>query len=188
GRDADGLHPSFSGVSADPGAGADSIMFEAPPVQTLQPEAQPEARPAPAFSWTDDVDELAASFDPADRLRAIELAAQDASDPLLATMLKALGDPAPSVRRRAAVELGRLGIHEAIPALDHAIEDPDEAVRAAALSALCSMQDDTILPAIVDALKDESPEVRDAAASELLRRRSPDVVRALSDALGSTAL
>ena len=143
--------------------------------------------PSPGFEWSDDVEELSSSFDPADRLRAIELAVRSA-DPLVAPILKALSDPAAAVRRRAALELGRLDVQEAIPALDHAIEDPDESVRAAALEALSAMQDEAILPAIVGALKDESPEVRAAASAELLRRRSPGVVQMLGDALTSSAL
>jgi HEAT repeat protein len=151
---------------------------------------------APAEGWiSDDVERLASSFDPSDRLRAIDIALQSSSDPVVATIVKALGDPAAQVRRRAAVELGKLGAREAIPALDHAIEDPDESVRAAALEALSTMQiedaplhEDAIISAIVDALRDESPDVRRAAAAELLRRQSPDVVRMLGDALSSSTL
>jgi len=142
----------------------------------------PVEEPAAALpqpSGDDDVERLAASFDPADRLRAIEIALQSSGDPLVSAIVKALGDPAAQVRRRAAEELGKLSAREAIPALDHAIEDPDESVRAAALEALTSMQagdaplhEDAIISAIVDALRDESPDVRRAAATELLVRGS----------------
>ena len=163
---------------------ADGEYRPRPPADPALPAPD---EPSPGFEWSDDVEELSSSFDPADRLRAIELAVRSA-DPLVAPILKALSDPAAAVRRRAALELGRLDVQEAIPALDHAIEDPDESVRAAALEALSAMQDDAILPAIVGALKDESPEVRAAASAELLRRRSPGVVQMLGDALTSSAL
>src|SRR5262249_37396709 len=53
-------------------------------------------------------------------------------------LIQALQDDNPTVRKRAAIALERLGpkAKEAIPALEKALKDSDEQVRAAAASAL----------------------------------------------------
>jgi HEAT repeat protein len=124
---------------------------------------------------------------PTDRLRAIELAAQS-GDILVDTIIKALADPAPEVRRRAAFELGRLNLTGAIPALEHAVQDPDESVRVAVVGALASIQVNAAVPGLVTALQDASEEVREVATAELVQRQSDDVARWLGRALASRTL
>jgi HEAT repeat protein/MFS family permease len=136
----------------------------------------------------DDPSELISSFDPEDRLRAVELAARATDDPLETTIMKALADPSPQVRRRAAIELGRLQLVEAIPALDHAIDDPDDSVRTAAVEALGEMDDDATLESVVRALRDPSKDVRQAAISVLLADGSDSIVEVLCRSLASHPL
>jgi HEAT repeat protein len=102
--------------------------------------------------------------------------------------MKALADPAPQVRRRAAIEIGRLRIEEAFPALDHATDDPDDLVRSAAVEALGAMGGEDALRCVIRALGDPSEEVRRAATSVLVIDGSENVVHLLCNALGSHPL
>src|SRR5207302_5109874 len=125
--------------------------------------------PAPVFTHPTDA-EIAAMIDretqedptlliqsphPTDRLRAIELASRS-GDPLVDTIIKALTDPAAEVRRRAAIELGRLRLPAAIPSLDAAIEDVDDSVRVAVVEALAQIEGRAVVPALVTALGDST--------------------------------
>ncbi|MFN2544095.1 MAG: MFS transporter [Actinomycetota bacterium] len=97
--------------------------------------------------------------------------------------MHALRDPSAQVRRRAAVELGRLHAVEALPALGRAFDDPDPLVREAVVRAVGSMPVTGVETALVQALADLSADVRSAASDHLVLRRSDRVVAALTQAL-----
>jgi HEAT repeat protein len=109
-------------------------------------------------------------------------------DPVVEAIIEALTDPAPQVRRRAAVELGQLRVTGAIPGLSRAFDDPDPLVREAVVRALASMPAAGVEPALVQALADRDEDVRSAAADHLVLRRSDAVVAALGAALDSPTL
>ncbi len=78
----------------------------------------------------------------------------------ISSLVKALGDPAPSVRAAAATALADVRAGEALPSLVVAVEDPDALVRQMALSALGEIGDPRVAQRLRRALKDERPEVR----------------------------
>jgi MFS family permease len=107
---------------------------------------------------------------------------------LVATIVGALADPASRVRRRAAMELGRLQLPDAIAPLGGLLHDEDDGVRAAAVDALASIPEDAVVSPLVEALEDPYDVVRDRAANELARRDTTEAISALQEALASRAL
>jgi HEAT repeat protein len=96
--------------------------------------------------------------------------AQAALDPLIAALQH---DTDPTVRRYAAMALGRLGPagQPAIPALAEALKDGHAPVRAEAADALgrlgTRVETETVVNLLIGALSDPEPEVRKEAAEAL---------------------
>ncbi|HUF47916.1 MAG TPA: peptidylprolyl isomerase [Vicinamibacterales bacterium] len=65
-------------------------------------------------------------------------------------------DPEASMRRRAALALGRVGLPEGLPLVTARLDDPDEAVREAAAFAIGLLGRQEAVPTLVDRLRAES--------------------------------
>jgi cyclophilin family peptidyl-prolyl cis-trans isomerase/HEAT repeat protein len=81
--------------------------------------------------------------------------------------LRLLKDDEARTRRRAALALGRVGLPEAIPALQEALGDAEFEVRQMAAFALGLIGDASARPALINALKDSEPIVQGRAAEAL---------------------
>ena len=82
-------------------------------------------------------------------------------------LLRLLNDDEARTRRRAALALGRVGLPEAIPALQQALGDAEFEVRQMAAFALGLIGDASARPALLNALKDSEPIVQGRAAEAL---------------------
>jgi cyclophilin family peptidyl-prolyl cis-trans isomerase/HEAT repeat protein len=82
-------------------------------------------------------------------------------------LLRLLNDEEARTRRRAALALGRVGLPEAIPALQQALGDAEFEVRQMAAFALGLIGDASARPALLNALKDSEPMVQGRAAEAL---------------------
>jgi HEAT repeat protein len=98
---------------------------------------------------------------------------------LLPTLLRALSDPHPLVRRVAAEALGRTRDPRIEKALEKATRDRDAAVRAAAVDALGELGTETVLPLLLERLHDQDPFVRRQAARALGRLGAPTATASL---------
>ena len=75
----------------------------------------------------------------------------------------------PSVRRRAALALGRIGVSEGVEALSSLLNDPEPEVRQMAAFSLGLIGDATATDALLAALNDISPIVQGRAAQALAK-------------------
>ena len=82
-------------------------------------------------------------------------------------LLRLIRDDEARTRRRAALALGRVGLPEAIPALQQALMDPEVEVRQMAAFALGLIGDPSARPALTSALKDSDPLVQGRSAQAL---------------------
>jgi cyclophilin family peptidyl-prolyl cis-trans isomerase/HEAT repeat protein len=82
-------------------------------------------------------------------------------------LLRLLTDDEARTRRRAALAIGRVGLPEAVPALQQALSDPEFEVRQMAAFALGLIGDPSARPALLNALKDSEPTVQGRAAEAL---------------------
>ena len=82
-------------------------------------------------------------------------------------LLRLLTDEEGRTRRRAALAIGRVGLPEAVPALQQALGDPEFEVRQMAAFALGLIGDASARPALLNALKDSEPIVQGRAAEAL---------------------
>jgi cyclophilin family peptidyl-prolyl cis-trans isomerase/HEAT repeat protein len=82
-------------------------------------------------------------------------------------LIRLLGDEEARTRRRAALALGRVGLPEAVPALQQALGDAEFEVRQMAAFALGLIGDPSARPALLNALKDGEPTVQGRAAQAL---------------------
>jgi cyclophilin family peptidyl-prolyl cis-trans isomerase/HEAT repeat protein len=82
-------------------------------------------------------------------------------------LMRLLNDDEARTRRRAALALGRVGLPEAIPALQQALGDAEFEVRQMAAFALGLIGDGSARPALLNALKDSEPIVQGRAAEAL---------------------
>ncbi len=82
-------------------------------------------------------------------------------------LMRLLNDEEARTRRRAALALGRVGLPEAIPALQQALGDAEFEVRQMAAFALGLIGDASARPALLNALKDSEPIVQGRAAEAL---------------------
>jgi len=82
-------------------------------------------------------------------------------------LLRLLNDDEGRTRRRAALALGRVGLPEAVPALQQALGDAEFEVRQMAAFALGLIGDASARPALLGALKDTEPIVQGRAAEAL---------------------
>lgn len=100
-----------------------------------------------------------------------------AAGPSFESLVANLKSPQPSVRRRAAQDLGKTRDRSAISALADAVRDPDVDVRVAVVRALAEVRDVLGVPASVVALSDSQTRVRqeavDAIVSIYTRRERP---------------
>jgi HEAT repeat protein len=105
--------------------------------------------------------------DPRVRAAALGALVRADADDALPLLLRALGDPAPAVRRRAA-ELAPTMPHDArlAPALVTALADPDVTVVEAVAWSLGELGDDARVAGAVPALADVTRTHRDALARE----------------------
>ncbi|GBC82983.1 Bilin biosynthesis protein PecE [bacterium HR10] len=102
---------------------------------------------------------------------------------LIPTLLRALKDSHPLVRRAAAGVLGRVRDPRAVRALQEAARDRDAAVRAAAVEALGEQGDQAALTTLLERLRDKDPFVRRQAARAIGRLRAPTALAALLERL-----
>jgi len=103
------------------------------------------------------------------------------------TLMTALEDPVWRMRSQAAIELGRLGVKKARPALiRHLRSDSEMWVRFMSAGALGSLGGTRAAAALIHALNDqsESPDVRDMAADALGEMGSARALPALLSHLG----
>ena len=82
-------------------------------------------------------------------------------------LLRLLTDEEGRTRRRTALAIGRVGLPEAVPALQQALGDPEFEVRQMAAFALGLIGDASARPALLMALKDSDPIVQGRAAEAL---------------------
>jgi cyclophilin family peptidyl-prolyl cis-trans isomerase/HEAT repeat protein len=82
-------------------------------------------------------------------------------------LIRLLNDEEARTRRRAALALGRVGLPEAVPALQQALGDAEFEVRQMAAFALGLIGDASARPALLNALKDSEPIVQGRAAEAL---------------------
>jgi len=82
-------------------------------------------------------------------------------------LLRLLADDEARTRRRAALAAGRVGLPDAIPALQQALGDSEFEVRQMAAFALGLIGDPSARPALLNALKDSEPIVQGRSAEAL---------------------
>jgi cyclophilin family peptidyl-prolyl cis-trans isomerase/HEAT repeat protein len=82
-------------------------------------------------------------------------------------LLRLLTDDEARTRRRAALAIGRVGLKDAVPALQQALGDSEFEVRQMAAFALGLIGDPSARPALLNALKDSEPAVQGRAAEAL---------------------
>src|SRR5436190_3986144 len=82
-------------------------------------------------------------------------------------LLRLLNDDEARTRRRAALATGRVGLKDAVPALQQALGDSEFEVRQMAAFALGLIGDPSARPALLNALKDSEPAVQGRAAEAL---------------------
>ena len=82
-------------------------------------------------------------------------------------LLRLIADQEARTRRRAALAAGRVGLPEAIPALQQALGDSEVEVRQMAAFALGLIGDPAARPALLTALKDSDPTVQGRSAEAL---------------------
>ncbi len=128
-------------------------------------------------------------------VRTVHTGPKEALDPLLnqvafqggrrAAFLitRALGDPDPDVRDRAAYALGILAVHGTERALEKVVDDPDWSVRQDAIFALGKLRDRRATRNIARRLADPKRSVRLEAAQALAKLGDPHGGRALVEAL-----
>lgn len=94
--------------------------------------------------------------------------APPAAPPTVAPDLtKLVTDTEPSIRRRAALAIGRVGLAEGAAPLETTLTDPDPQVRQMAAFALGLIGEKSAVPALTAALQDQDPRVRGRAAEAL---------------------
>src|SRR5258705_12486553 len=82
-------------------------------------------------------------------------------------LIRLVNDDEARTRRRAALALGRVGLPEAVPALQQVLGDPDVEVRQMAAFALGLIGDASARPALLNALRDADPIVQGRSAEAL---------------------
>lgn len=123
-------------------------------------------------------------------------------------IVEALSDPAPEVRRAAALALGESNHPEAVEALKKCLADPESDVRVEAARSLGNLEERTAVPLLIEALnssrldlsvaaatalgKTDDQGARDALMAKLStgfdRTLSPAVIEALSSPVGDGPL
>ena len=102
-----------------------------------------------------------------------------------ADLIALLGDSDETVRRRAALAIGRVGLAEGIAPLIKVLTDPDEGLRASAAFALGLIGDAKAIAPLEAALADTSPRVRGRAADALGLLGAKGSAKAIADSGGT---
>jgi HEAT repeat protein len=109
-----------------------------------------------------------------------ELPAASQPDVVVAELIRLLRDPAPDVRRTAALSLGKIGRPEAAHALVAQLSDQDPQVRQYSAWALGNLGEDIVDvagPALVTRLSDRDDDVRTSVAQALGRLGAPPSIK-----------
>jgi HEAT repeat protein len=117
------------------------------------------------------------------RRAVLALGNAKASDIVLSTLDKAVSDTRHSVRRNAAVSLGKIGDRRAVEPLCAALEDSNERVQRKAAEVLGRLGDARAIVPLIGALGDRDDSVRQAAAEALGRLGDPQALEPLAGAL-----
>ncbi|MEJ2110825.1 MAG: HEAT repeat domain-containing protein [Acidobacteriota bacterium] len=107
----------------------------------------------------------------------------DKQDPKLAGLLERLHDNQAYERQRAAIELGNLGVPQAVQPLLEALEDPDDFVRNFAARSLGKLKAESAVEPLIRAIKDENLLVRRSAVESLGGIGDRRAVKPLLDAM-----
>jgi cyclophilin family peptidyl-prolyl cis-trans isomerase/HEAT repeat protein len=137
------------------------------------PPLAPAAQPAPVS-----LDKRVADLLRLEQMRVLQ-------DPATkADLIVLLGDSDLTVRRRAALAIGRVGSADGVAPLIKVMTDPDEGLRASAAFALGLIADAKATAALEAALADTSPRVRGRAADALGLMGAKASARAVADSAG----
>jgi HEAT repeat protein len=96
------------------------------------------------------------------------------------TMREMLRNEKPSLRKNAALILGKIGARETVPALGFALKDGNVEVRKACVEAFSLLRTGASIKFLIHALTDEDPYIRVASALSLGRIGGEGVFDALS--------
>jgi HEAT repeat protein len=185
---------AVSTLAADPGAPHDEALLLAFLGLLEDPDEDVRAGVIPALIASGDFFFLAPavralsgwledSASPANRALGLRVLARARDERLAHTLIRYLGDPAPSVRIQAIAliddlcatasqeTLRRLGLET----LRSLLADPDEAVRLAVVESLGHFSGSEVGPALLDAMSDHSFEVRQVACEVLPRSAFADL-------------
>src|SRR5690349_3858098 len=118
---------------------------------------------------------------------AAVLAAEDARRYDGPVLLRAAHDPETSVRRHAALAIGRIGNRAGLRTLLELVNDPDTTVAADAVFATGLLRDEGALPKLRDLMFNTPPDQQTAvqaeAATAVAKIGGPDAARILTDLL-----
>ncbi|MFH1466405.1 MAG: HEAT repeat domain-containing protein [Pseudomonadota bacterium] len=122
----------------------------------------------------------------ANRAHALAVAERDLGDSVAPTVIAAMRDADPTIRRKAVIIVGKRGFSEGEPYLaEQAVDDADPAVVSEAWEALTLLGNPDLRPRIHEALASGPEEVRKAVAKALRKKILPQdrdaLVRALDD-------
>ncbi|RYG23635.1 MFS transporter [bacterium] len=123
------------------------------------------------------------SDDAQGRAEAIQAVAAEGAEMAADTLLAALQDPLPRVRREAARAVARLQDSRAVTALLHGIEANPDLLEEETIDALGHLGDAAAVPALVAALENPRPLLRRAAARALGRIGGETVIAPLERAV-----
>jgi HEAT repeat protein len=123
----------------------------------------------------------------ANRAHALAVAERDLGDSVAPTVVAAMQDQDPTIRRKAIIIVGKRGFSEGEPYLaETAVNDPEIAVVSEAWEALTLLGNPDLRPRVHEALASGPDEVRKAVAKAMRKKVLPQdrdpLVRALDDA------
>ena len=98
----------------------------------------------------------------------------------VAGLIDMLDNPNPSLRKNAALLLGRIGVTDAVPALGFALKDGDIGVRKAVIDAFSHLKTEESVRFLILALTDEESDIRVLSALSLGRIGGEGIFEALS--------
>jgi HEAT repeat protein/MFS family permease len=122
---------------------------------------------------------LKASTDARARAAAIQNVGEQGMSMAAEEVIKALHDPQPRVRRRAATALAELKDRRATEALLHMLAEHPDLVEEETVEALGQLQDPTSVPTLIGLLEHPSSLIRRAAARALGRMRAKEAIPVL---------
>jgi len=128
---------------------------------------------------------LSASADVDERVSAMGAIADEQFSLGADELIKALHDPSPRIRRKAAASVGRLNDPRAAEALLHQLIEHPDLVEEETVEALGELGDASAIPELIRCLRHPRSAVRRAAAWSLGRIGSPDATEALMESASS---